>query len=31
MDQDWDFSIPMMERYTLGPLGDIASTPLASM
>ena len=23
MDQEWDFSIPMTERYTLGPLGDI--------
>src|SRR3954468_12012308 len=23
MDQEWNFSIPMMERYTLGPLGDI--------
>ena len=23
MDQEWDLSIPMMDRYTLGPLGDI--------
>src|SRR4051812_17259531 len=23
MDQEWNFSIPMMDRYTLGPLGDI--------
>ena len=23
MDKDWNLSIPMMERYTLGPLGDI--------
>ena len=23
MDQEWDFSIPMKDRYTLGPLGDI--------
>ena len=22
MDQEWNLSIPMMERYTLGPLGD---------
>ena len=31
MDQEWDLSIQMTERYTLGPLGDITSTPLASM
>ena len=23
MDQEWDLSIPMTDRYTLGPLGDI--------
>src|SRR5215216_250295 len=23
MDQEWSLSIPMKERYTLGPLGDI--------
>ena len=23
MDQEWNFSIPMTDRYTLGPLGDI--------
>ena len=23
MDQEWDLSIHMMDRYTLGPLGDI--------
>ena len=23
MDQEWNFSILMTERYTLGPLGDI--------
>ena len=23
MDQEWNLSIPMTERYTLGPLGDI--------
>ena len=26
MDQEWDLSIQMTERYTLGPLGDITST-----
>jgi hypothetical protein len=31
MDQEWDLSIRMMEKYSLGPLGDIALTPLASM
>jgi hypothetical protein len=31
MDQEWDLSIRMMERYSLGPLGDIALTLLASM
>ena len=31
MDQEWDLSIQMTERYTLGPLGDITSPPLASM
>jgi len=30
MDQEWDLSILMTERYTLGPLGDITLTPLAS-
>ena len=23
MDQEWNLFIPMMDRYTLGPLGDI--------
>ena len=23
MDQEWNLSIPMTDRYTLGPLGDI--------
>jgi hypothetical protein len=31
MDQECDLSILMTERYTLGPLGDIAWTLLASM
>jgi hypothetical protein len=31
MDQEWDLSIRMMERYSLDPLDDIALTPLASM
>ena len=28
MDQEWNLSIPMMERYTLGPLGDITLVSL---
>ena len=28
MDQEWNFSIPVTDRYTLGPLGDI---PLVSL
>jgi hypothetical protein len=31
MDQEQDFSNLMMERYTLGPLDDIALTSLATM
>jgi hypothetical protein len=31
MNQEWDFSDLMMERYTLGLLGDIALTSLASI
>jgi len=25
MDQEWDLSIPMTDRYTLGPLGGMSS------
>ena len=28
MDQEWNLSIPMTERYTLGPLGDITLVSL---
>ena len=28
MDQEWDLSIPMTDRYTLGPLGDITLVSL---
>src|SRR3954470_7782091 len=28
MDQEWNLSIPMMERYTMGPLGDITLVSL---
>ena len=28
MDQEWDFSIPMTDRYYLGPLGDITLVSL---
>src|SRR3954470_14388551 len=28
MDQEWNFSIPMKERYTLVPLGDITLVSL---
>ena len=28
MDQEWNLSIPMMEIYTLGPLGDITLVSL---
>jgi len=31
MDQEWDLSIQMTERYTRGPLGEITSKKLASM
>ena len=28
MDQEWNLSIPMTDRYTLGPLGDITLVSL---
>ena len=28
MDQEWDLSIPMTDRYTLGPFGDITLVSL---
>ena len=28
MDQEWDLSIPMTDRYSLGPLGDITLVSL---
>ena len=28
MDQEWNLFIPMMDRYTLGPLGDITLVSL---
>ena len=28
MDQEWNLSIPMKDRYTLGPLGDITLVSL---
>ena len=28
MDQEWNFSIPMTDRYNLGPLGDITLVSL---
>jgi hypothetical protein len=31
MDKEWNLSNLVMERYTLGPLDDIALTLLASM
>jgi len=31
MDQEWNLSIQMTDRYTLGPLGEMASNWLASM
>ena len=29
MDQEWDLSIQMTDRYTLGPLGEMTSNQLA--